>query len=292
MSGDAGGSRAIGLMTMKRAAVVVVVLLLSGCRGRAPGLGEPIAAVPPALDAPDFGAVEDAVNADLGANLATGAQVAVWLNDQIYVVGNFGTRDPVEGTPVTDATQFNIGSDTKKLTATAALRRVDAGAFTMDTTVGDVLPDLALSHAPALTSARLHELISHQGDGLDWVDQDTQTTDEELRATAYGAYAGDVYSLAPPGAFYNYSNPNFSLTGLMIETASDTPFADVLEREIFAPLGMTSTVARKSEVGAEGAGGTGFVPNGALVPAGHSFADAWETGFIRPAGGVWSTASD
>jgi CubicO group peptidase (beta-lactamase class C family) len=287
------------------AAFVMAALAAHGCGGRAPddvagdgviaghegegdaGEGEGEGEDDPAA------LIAAAVAADLDLNLATGAQIAVWRNDEIEFIGAFGARDATTGDPVTRATQFCIGSDTKKITATAALRRVQSGDLTLATTVNDVLPDLAFSQPDTLLgTATLHDLISHQGGGLDWFEFDTTTSDDELRERAFGAFAQDTYSMAPPGTFYNYSNPNFSLTGLMVQEVSSAPYADIVEDEIFAPLGMSDTIARKTEVGAEGAGGTGYASTSSPFAANHTFADTWETAFVRPAGMVWSTAED
>ena len=140
--------------------------------------------------------------------------------------------------------QFCIGSDTKKLTALAALQLVEAGALTLDTTVADLLPDLAAPNAPRIVDATLRMMLAHQNGGVDWFDNGTATTDAALRATTYGAWAAQAYELAPPGIFYNYSNPNYSLAGLLAEEAGGAPFADLLEQRIFAPLGMTASRRR------------------------------------------------
>src|SRR5687768_12340276 len=109
-----------------------------------------------------FEALAAAINADLAASNATAASVAVWLDDEIVFVGGFGTADPDGGAPPDEDTRFQIGSDTKKLTALSLLRRVHAGQITLDTTVGDALPDLVMAEAPAFPRTTLRQLLSHQ----------------------------------------------------------------------------------------------------------------------------------
>ena len=68
----------------------------------------------------------DAVAAVLGeaersmrreAKLATGAQIAIWRDGRVYYVGSVGAANQ-EGTRLIDEdTLFQVGSDTKKLTA-------------------------------------------------------------------------------------------------------------------------------------------------------------------------------
>src|SRR5690606_38151502 len=45
----------------------------------------------------------------------------------------------------------------------------------------------------------------------------------------------------PPGTDYMYSNTDYALLAFVVERASGTSLREVCERELFAPLGMTST---------------------------------------------------
>lgn len=243
-------------------------------------------AAPDAGPDPRFDALAAAVLTDLDAANATGASVAVWLDGEVVWVGGFGT-DAID-----EDSLFMIGSDTKKLTALGCLQRVEAGGLALDTTIAEVLPDLDMRRAPRFLGATLHDLISHQGGIVDGVEETRDTDDDALRAFAYGAFADGYYPLAPPGRIWNYSNPNFSIAGLLDETVAGRPWADVVEDDLFAPLGMTRTVARKSEVDADHVTGMGFDASDDRTVDRVPLEDTWESAFVRPAGHVWSTPSD
>jgi CubicO group peptidase (beta-lactamase class C family) len=51
----------------------------------------------------------------------------------------------------------------------------------------------------------------------------------------------------PTGSAYRYSNSGYALLALVVERASGQPFATFLQARIFAPLGMTATLAREDE---------------------------------------------
>src|SRR4051795_12056162 len=92
--------------------------------------GDDVRAVPDAPAVPDAGLSSDdiaqihaAVAASLGHGLATGYSVAVWRDGAVVYAEGFGTADATT-TTVTPGTLFQIGSDTKKLTAIALLRQV------------------------------------------------------------------------------------------------------------------------------------------------------------------------
>jgi CubicO group peptidase (beta-lactamase class C family) len=52
-----------------------------------------------------------------------------------------------------------------------------------------------------------------------------------------------VCPIAPVGTKYQYYNKNYDVLGLLIEQASGQAYADYVREHIFAPLGMTRTVA-------------------------------------------------
>ncbi|MBL8717142.1 MAG: beta-lactamase family protein [Myxococcales bacterium] len=84
--------------------------------------------------------------------VATSCSVAVSVDGQRSVA--VVTRDAVAQPPV-----FDLASVTKPLTATVALAAVARGELTLETTVAEVLPELAGTPA---AGARLEELLAHR----------------------------------------------------------------------------------------------------------------------------------
>jgi CubicO group peptidase (beta-lactamase class C family) len=253
-----------------------------------------------------FEAVRDAMKKDLRRDYATGAQVSVWLDGEIVFSEGFGTRSPDGDEPVDTETLFQIGSDSKKLTALAVLQQVEAGTMSEEATLAEAVPELQFALDPEMSEAvTLHQLMSQQSGLFDyspWVDEPDDTM---LASRATGRFAENEYAWAPGGSYWSYANSNFSLVGLALEDATGRAYADVMEQDVFGPLGLTRTVARESAAETDGnyAEGTGLI-----LPDGLDFFDpfddyAWEWGtvdmaasndsaFLRPAGLIWSTAED
>ncbi len=240
---------------------------------------------------PDLEPLRTAIEDDLARSNATAASVAIWLDGRIIWVGGFGQTD--EGRVPDEQTQFMIGSDTKKLACLTYLKQVERGLATLDTTLGELYPTLSFPYAQNYTLASAHDFMSNQGGLSDHVgDFSDETTDEQLLSYVNGPMRNMVYELAPPGVFYNYSNPSFSMIGLMTESVTGKFWADAVQDDILTPLDMTRTVARKSLVDENRATGVGQVNfrNTTVQPV--SFEQTWENAFVRPAGLIWSTPTD
>ena len=241
---------------------------------------------------PRFEPLVAAVQQDLASTNATAASVAVWLDGEILWVGGFGHADPEGAVAPDEDTLFMIGSDTKKITALSLLRKVAAGRTTLDTSVASLLPDLHPILAPGFPAATLRELLSHRSGIVDGVESTASTTDAALASFTYGEFATTYYPLTPPGRFWNYSNPNYSIAGLIDQELDGRMWADIVEQDLFPALGMTRTIARKSAVDANHALGRGYTASDQTVIQRVSLEDTWESAFDRPAGLVWSTPGD
>jgi CubicO group peptidase (beta-lactamase class C family) len=257
-------------------------------------------------------AVRAAVEAALGRGRASGASVAIWHRGEIVFAEGFGSAHPDEDRPVGVDTLFAIGSDTKKITAIALLQLADEGAVDLDAPLSAAMPDLSLAQSPGWAAAVTpRQLIAHQGGLWDYTPWDDAPADAELRDRAYGEFAGRIWQQSPPGAFFNYSNPNFSVAGLLTEQLAGQPWADQVRAAVLEPLGLRRTFTRQAEAEADGdfAVGDGyalaadwdaadpFLPYsdeaaGAYTVGTVEMADSSDNGFTRPAGMLWSNATD
>jgi CubicO group peptidase (beta-lactamase class C family) len=270
-------------------------ILALACRSPEPELGVDSPGVDsdsadPGWD-PAYDAVREALEADLEESTAGAASVAVWAHDSVAFVWATGKEHPIDGGAVGPQTRFGIGSTSKMITSTLVLRDVEAGRFTLESTLGELKPDLELAASPGeVQDVSVHQLLTHQGAFYDWVPWNGPSADHELGGTVQTTFARQVYLMNTPGAFWNYSNPNFSLAGWLGEASGDY-WPERIAQEILEPLEMSGCTARPSDLqyeedvavgwGPQLEGGLGLVPPEYADPA-----------FVRPAGSVWCTPTD
>lgn len=133
---------------------------------------------------------------------------------------------------------FEIGSISKQFTAYAILVLRDQGKLDLDAPVGRYLADIPDEWA----KVTLHRLLTHTSGLPDLED-----------AFGYGIYRetpSDADFLRrltalpiefQPGAKWRYSNTNYWLLAVVIEKLTGLSYSDYMQRNIFTPLGMTST---------------------------------------------------
>ena len=168
--------------------------------------------------------------------------VAIAKDGRIVWEEGFGWANVARQVPTTPHTMFSVASVTKPMTATAVMRLVEQGRLHLDRPANDYLGDVKLrSIAWSPAGATVRQVLSHTA-GLpfhyEWVYQGeshrARTSDEVI--ARYGVLVN------PPGATFLYSNLGYAVLGEVMARESGRSYADVMQAEVFGPLGMTHTV--------------------------------------------------
>ncbi len=219
-----------------------------------------------------------------------GLAIAVVHRDGPVWSAGFGVADLETRMPVTPATPFRIGSVSKLFTATAVLKLRDAGRLRLDDPVVRHLPWFRVDAPSEVVRALTVEHLLTHTSGLPregafpyWTTHHFPTL-EELRA-ALPRQRLDP----PPGDSYRYSNLGLALLGDVVAAASGLSWAEYVEREILAPLGMAESAAAPSpkQVARLARAYTRRFPDGS-----RRLLEYYETGAIAPAAAVVSTVED
>ena len=193
---------------------------------------------------PRFAQLEQVIEQERTFLGAPGVAVAVIADGQLAFSKGFGTKLDGETDPVQDTTLFRIASMTKMLTATAVLQLVESGDIDLDASVVDYVPDFKLNQNPdPAPTIQIRHLLTHSSGLNDYLLIDySNTADTALSDFLTGpTYRFNTFPMAPSGRFYNYSNPNFMLAGLVTERVAGKFYREVMRDEVFSPLGMDRT---------------------------------------------------
>ena len=158
---------------------------------------------------------------------------------QVLADRSFGSANLEWHIPNTASTRFHIGSLTKQFTAASILLLAERGKLRLDDPVSKYLDD----PPAAWKDITLLHLLTHTS-GIVSI---TDLPPEQLALTRGGTPAQIVerFRNAPllfaPGAQVRYSNSGYILLGLVVERASGEPYATLLQKSIFDPLGIRDT---------------------------------------------------
>lgn len=196
---------------------------------------------------------------------------------------------------ITTESVFWVGSVSKQFAAVAALKLVDQGKLALDRPAAEQLGlgprALSLDGATCTLAQVLHHTCGlPEGRVCSFRD-----LDEERSQAAFLRCVEGLPLRSRPGAKYEYTNVGYDLVGVLVSRTARAGYGELLERELFGPLGMCSTgvdlrrdeAARRRLVQGEAFNGFGWArtwPWLLLDPTGPGTAGA--------SGNVFSTVED
>jgi CubicO group peptidase (beta-lactamase class C family) len=187
---------------------------------------------------PVLAPLAERVTGAMGRLHVPGVAVGVLHEGREHVAG-FGVTNVEHPLPVDGDTLFQIGSTTKTVTATAALRLVEGGQLDLDAPVRTYLPELRLAEEGVAARVTPRHLFSHTAGWLGDYFDDLGNGDDAL-ARIVDTMA-ELPQLTPLGAVWSYNNAGFYLAGRVIEVVAGKSYEDAVEELVLDPLGMTSS---------------------------------------------------
>jgi CubicO group peptidase (beta-lactamase class C family) len=247
-------------------ALLLLSLLLAGC-------GDPLEVDLPAADREldDPGGLSwltsSAIDAFLNVNALIGSHagyVAMFARDgRVVHATTAGYADIESGQPMRLGTRFRLASMTKPVTAVAALVLVEAGRLGLDDPVERYIPaagklrvaaseslseDGTLPTVPLSRPLTVRQLLTFTAGigseedpselGRLWAERDIYAGAGSLEQRVNRVLTAPLYE--QPGASWRYGW-SADVLARVVEVAAKQPFDRFLEREIFTPLGMSST---------------------------------------------------
>ncbi len=159
-----------------------------------------------------------------------------------------------DDTPATNDNLFEIGSQTKMMTAVVLLQLASEGALSLDDRLADVMDVTSMTGIENIGDVTLYQLLTHSSGIPDYLNDLPEIPDqvwEGLTQDPPQQFGPDEFldllnaRNAPanfePGTDTQYSNTGFLLLGMAITSVSGNSMAQEFQNRIFDPVGMTST---------------------------------------------------
>ena len=200
----------------------------------------------------DFDTVSALINDAIAAHKLPGAVVVIGHGGAPVFEQAFGLRKlagepgpdgaPAPEEPMTEDTVFDLASLTKSLaTATAVMQLYEQGKVGFDDAVEKYLPDFNPAQDPQRGDVTVRMLLTHTSGLVGELDlRDPWGLNGPDKAEGIRRALSKPLE-GTPGASFRYSDVNFILLGLMVETITGQSEDVYVQQHVFEPLGMDDT---------------------------------------------------
>lgn len=169
-----------------------------------------------------------------------GLSIAVAQHGKILLAKGYGRADAEFDAPANEQTMFRIASVTKQFTAALVMRLVEQKRLALDDELAQYVPDFPLQGR----RVTIEQLLQHTsgincytGVGEAW----ERVLPLELTHDELLALVEDAPFVFEPGSNWGYSNTGYYLLGMVIEKVAGRSYAQHLQAELCAPLGLART---------------------------------------------------
>lgn len=208
-----------------------------------------------------------------------------------------GVADLQTGQPVAASGFFRMGSSTKAFTATVILQLVGEKRISLDDSVERWLPGVVQGNGFDGRRITMRNLLQHTSGIPD--DIPNPSTPAEYEAHRYDVVSGrELVRRAmthqpdfQPGTDWSYSNTNYLLLGMIIESATGRSWSDEVRSRVIRPLGLRNTYWPGLRAGLPSPHAKGYQ----VYPGESSPTDVTigrEAYMAGPAGGLVTTSAD
>lgn len=215
-----------------------------------------------------------------------GGVVGVIQYGEVVFSKAYGMANLSHDIPYEVNTPTNIGSVSKQFTAMAILLLEQQGKLSLDDDVRKHIPEL-----PDLGQVvTLHNMLNHTNGFREvynlmpmtgWTGEDMLRREEIIEILKRQEELQNA-----PGEEYNYNNSAFILLAEIVERISGLSFPEFMEANVFAPLGMNSSLVRPNPAVIILDASQGYVSDSA------GYHEAGDLHAAYGAGGIYTTVAD
>jgi CubicO group peptidase (beta-lactamase class C family) len=195
-------------------------------------------------------AIDSFVHVEMENNLVPGISIGIIENNEIVYLKGFGTANSEN--QVKPQTPFIIGSMSKAFTALAVMQLVEAGEIDLDIPIIQYLPGFKLADYEATQKITVRHLLNQTSGIPNTIGLLQCTGTGELTIEEAVEELSTVQPFSNAGDRFQYSNANYTVLGLLIETVSGKSYGEYVQEHIFELLDMTYSYTSETEADLNG----------------------------------------
>ena len=187
---------------------------------------------------PHAQAINALVTSYVSDHRVPGLSIAVIDGGRVILAQGYGLADVENSVPASADTVYRIASISKSISATAAMKLVEAGKLDLDAPIQKYCPDFLRKPWPI--TAR--EFLSHQS-GI----RDYRSEEETINTRHYASIQEALTQVAndplefEPGTKMQYTSYGYIVLGCVMEGASGMSYERFMQQAIFEPAQMPAT---------------------------------------------------
>jgi len=177
-------------------------------------------------------------------NKLVGLAATVTVDGKVVASAVDGERKTASGVPVEIDDRWHLGGITTSITATMIARLIESGQLEWSTSVGECFPDAPIHED--WKSVTFQELFTHTSGAPPIFSPEVNLEQPPLGPERTRARRDAVLKVLankpdyPLGEKFAYSNVGYTIAAAMAETKSSATWEELVKREIFEPLALTS----------------------------------------------------
>lgn len=158
-------------------------------------------------------------------------------NGQPILRKGYGEANMEWHIPNAPDTKFRLGSITKQFTAALVMQLVDKGQIDLNAPILRYLPDYPKAQGDKVT---IHQLLNHTSGipGYTELPQFGAKMREHLPPAEFLKIFSTLPLMFEPGSKFSYNNSGYFLLGVILEKVTGKKYEDLLDDNLFNPLGM------------------------------------------------------
>jgi CubicO group peptidase (beta-lactamase class C family) len=268
-----------------------IPLSLAGCATTPSGIQRATQSLVPALQVEGRAYPPVSVEQQMREHRVPAVSVAFIDQGRIVWTKAWGLADVERGREATPATLFQAGSLSKPLSATAALRMVDAGTLSLDDDVNSRLHTWKVPPGDFGGKVTLRRLLSHTS-GLmvsgfpGYPAGAPLPSATQILEGVPPANTPPIRLDAEPGSRWRYSGGGYVVVQTLLSDVGGKPFAEVMREQVLKPAGMVASTFEQPIPAAYATIATGHDDSGKPIAGRHH---------VYPemaAAGLWTTPAD